>query len=182
MMRQVPLMSMTVEVPGGRWRIAKLRDGTPVHAPAVARFTPHEPDPDYPTIEVEVDVDAGGRAVVTKASLVGTVDRPLNSNAVRNYSMDVLATHALRDLALRVLPDGTTYTRDRSDDVAERVVAAVRARTSVGRGRLDDVAKFYEAGGVPAVMDNLVVSRSQAYRLVNQARDAGIIEAKERRS
>jgi hypothetical protein len=179
-------MSVTLTTP----RVTKLRDGTSVMVPAVARFTPEEPSADFPIVEIEVDVHAG-RPVVTRASLVASAETPLNSDAVRSYSLHVLAAHALHDLTLRVLPDGEistmrvdigdgkTYAYDNSAAAWERIVTAVRQRTSVGRDRLEDVARFYRAGGVAAVSENLVISRSQAYRLVAQARKTGLIEERQ---
>jgi hypothetical protein len=181
-------MTMRADVTGGR--LVKLRDGTPVLVPVVARFEPHEPSPDWPAVELEVDVDETGRPVVTRVSLIGALDRPIQSNAVRSYSLERLTSLALSDVVLRVAPpgeqagglklnigDGNDYVFDQSETVWQRAVVAVRQRTSVGRDRLADVARLYTAGGVKAIEENLVISRSQAYRLVAQARKEGMIES-----
>ena len=65
--------------------------------------------------------------------------------------------------------------------VMESIVAATRARVSVDRGRLDDVADAYDRGGVGAVQDVLNVSRSQAYRLIKLARERGLLTAGDQR-
>ena len=115
-------------------------------------------------MEIEVDVDATGRPVIIRVALVGASDRPIRSNEVRSYSLEKLMTMALSDVTLRVFPaseaasgiavdvgDGNTYVFDRPDEAWQRAVIAVRQRNIVSGDRLEDVARFYKAGGVKAV-------------------------------
>jgi hypothetical protein len=188
MRQKQPTMTMSAEL-RSPYRFGRLRDGTPVLLPVSARFDPHEDSPDWPAVELDLDLDDSGRPVITRVSLIGTPDRPLDSNAVRTYSLEKLSQFALADVTLRLVrpgehPEGVitmidggeSYVSDRSRDAWERVVRAVRQRTVIGRDRLADVARFYAAGGLKAVEDNLSISRAQAYRLVADARVQGMLE------
>jgi hypothetical protein len=56
----------------------------------------------------------------------------------------------------------------------ESIVAATRARVSVDRDRLEEVATWFERGGITAVQEGLNMSRSQAYRLKRAAEAEGL--------
>jgi hypothetical protein len=72
-----------------------------------------------------------------------------------------------------VLTDDNSGTPD-SEGIAELLVSQPRRRT-VNDERLAAVADAYRTGGAPAVERDCRVSRSQAYRLVSQARAAGML-------
>jgi hypothetical protein len=179
-MRQTPEITMRVEVPSsGDRRIARLHDGGAVMVPAVATCTPVEPSDTFPAIEIEID-EHGGRLVVIRATLLGTRERPLNSDAVRNWSLPALALQASRALAMGVTAQpGGGYEFDDSPESQEFLARAIRRRTTVDESRLQEVADVYRLAGVSGVERTLYVSRSQAYRLVKQAREAGLIEGEE---
>lgn len=59
---------------------------------------------------------------------------------------------------------------------------AMPRRRSVTQRRLEEVAAAFERDGARAVQRDCHVSKSQAYRLVDQAREAGLLPAKESRS
>ena len=56
---------------------------------------------------------------------------------------------------------------------------ALPQRRSVTQARLAEVADAFRRGGAKAVERDCAVSRSQAFRLVAQARDAGHLPSKE---
>ncbi|MGI9051048.1 MAG: hypothetical protein ACR2HQ_00075 [Ilumatobacteraceae bacterium] len=179
-----PRVNMSVTEADSDWdtpaRITQLADGRPISAPVIATFSPVEPTPGYPTIELVVDVH-DGRIVVTRASLIGSADRPLDSNAVRNYSLPILAAMAVRPVVLKETEPGR-FSRDSSPAAWESVVSAVRQRQTVDRPRLEDVARDYLAAGggsdgITAVEERHQRSRSQAYRLVKAARARGLISS-----
>jgi hypothetical protein len=157
--------------PVGMPRVAQFRDGQAVLAPVTATFTPGEGD-DRPTVTIDVDV-VDGRAVVTRCELIGSSDNPIAADELRTYSVVKLASHALTSFTLDVSPDGTGYVPSDTKKSRESIITAVKAREQVGADRLDDVLTFYRAGGVTAVEKHLGVSRSQAYRLIARAKEAG---------
>jgi hypothetical protein len=175
-MRQKPPVGRLRVTPADPLRWAKLRDGLNVGVPVTATFTPDQPS-DFPTIELDVD-EHSGSLVVTRVTLTATADRPIQSDALRVYSLNKLKAIA----AHRTAVPSVGWKRESDEwppsnaEVMESIVAATRSRTSVDRERLEDVARFHQAGGVLAVEKALNVSRSQAYRLIKLAREAGYIE------
>ena len=53
--------------------------------PITATFTPDQPT-DYPTVELDIDEHSGG-LVITRVELTGTPEQPVQSDAVRVYSL-----------------------------------------------------------------------------------------------
>lgn len=158
-----------------RW--AQLRDGLMVQVPVRATFTPD--DPAWPTVEVEVDENSGS-LVATKVSLTATAQHPIQSNALRTYSLQKLCAIAAKQVAVPAV-GWKGYERGEAwppsnRAVMESIVTATRSRTSVDRERLADVARLHRQGRVTAVESGLNVSRSQAYRLIKLAREANLIE------
>jgi hypothetical protein len=158
-------------------RVERLTDGRAVIVPAVITAQPLTPNAKFPDIAATVDV-VDGSVVVTKVELIGSADAPIDSTAVRNWSLPRLAQLAARSMTLKVDSDGG-YEFDDTDAASEIVTAAVKKRSSAGPDRLNEVAVLFNRGGVQAVQDSLFVSRSQAYRLIKQARAAGRIEGSE---
>jgi len=178
-MRHNPRGRLTVDTAltdGKRW--GRLRDGLRVAVPYTVRF---EPDPAKgPTIEVGVD-EHSGALVITSVSLSAPPGAPITTDSVRVYSLTKLVALGAQRAAMPAkgwdaFEEGEVWPPS-NQAVMESIVAATRARVSVDRGRLDDVADAYDRGGVGAVEAVLKVSRSQAYRLVRLARERGLIEA-----
>jgi hypothetical protein len=67
-------------------------------------------------------------------------------------------------------------------DIADAAVVVRRRRNEVTAELLRLVAGHHSKGGADAVREALKVSRSQAYRLVAKARQAGLIQPKEHQS
>jgi hypothetical protein len=175
-MRQKPPIGRFRVTQGDPWRWGKLRDGLNVAVPVTATFTPDQPS-DFPSIELDVD-EHSGSLVVTRVTLTGTAERPIQSDALRVYSLNVLTAIAAQRTAVPAV--GWEHATDEwpppNAKVMESIVAATRSRTNVDRERLEDVARFHKAGGVRTVEEALNVSRSQAYRLIKLAREQGYIE------
>lgn len=167
-MRQQALR-LRSKVDMSRQRIAKFRDGQPVIVPITATFTPTDDDDHRPAVTIEVDV-VEGRPVIVSCTLTGTAEHPLASDAVRIYSLTKLASHALTSFTVDVSLDGHGYVPSDTKRSRESIISAVKQRHVVGADRLAEVLANYEAGGVKAVEKNLAVSRSQAYRLIAQAK------------
>jgi len=162
--------------PGGR-RWARMRDGLAVRVPVTATFTPE--DPAWPTIEFDVD-EHSGSLVLTRVTLTATAEHPIQSDAVRIYSLPKLTAIAAKQVAMpstgwKGHETGESWPPS-NRAVMESIVAATRSRTSIDRSRLADVAEHFTAGGVAGVEHALNVSRSQAYRLIKLAREQGYIE------
>jgi hypothetical protein len=73
------------------------------------------------------------------------------------------------------VPDEEDETITRPDRERVRTELAARPRRRVTNDRLREVADAYRRGGAQQVKKELYVSRSQAFRLVGQARDAGLL-------
>ena len=161
-------------------RRTRLRDGLVVYVPVTITFTPD--DARWPTIALEAD-EHSGTLGVTKVTLEASPGAPIGSDDVRVYSLPKLLAIAVREFALPAVgwdgyDQGETWPPS-NKAVMESIVAATRSRTSVDRERLDDVARHYTAGRIVGVEAALNVSRSQAYRLVKLAREAGLIDEEE---
>jgi hypothetical protein len=182
-MRQKPPVGALRVVPGEPWRWARLRDGLHVGVPVSVTFTPNQPS-DHPTIELDVD-EHSGSLVVTRVTLTATLEQPIQSDAVRVYSLGKLAAIAARHTAMPAVgwqgyEEGEKWPPS-NKAIMESIVAATRSRTNIDRERLEDVARFHKAGGVRAVEDALNVSRSQAYRLIKLAGEQGYMKEKRKR-
>lgn len=170
-MRETPTARMKATRGG---RVARLADGRHVMAPTVATFTTTQPSADFPAIEITADVNDAGSIVVTAARLIATIEQPLTADAVRAWSLPKLAEQAMSVATFDPNPD-TTGSTPAEPVAVETVVRAVRKRETVTTDRLAEVAHFYELGGVAGIEAVLYVSRGQAYRLVKQAREAGLL-------
>jgi hypothetical protein len=176
-MRHSPVGRITVES-AEKWRWGRLRDGLRVAVPLTVTFTP-EKQRDGPTCVIEVD-EHSGSLVVTGVTLTGSAEHPIGSDAVRVYSLQKLAAIGAHESAMPftgwdAFEEGETWPPTNKRTM-ESIVAATRSRVSPDRERLEEVARVHEAGGVRAVEKVLHVSRSQAYRLIKLAREAGYIE------
>ena len=159
-------------------RSAKLRDGLHVTVPLTVTFEPEDPR-HGPTCEIDVD-EQSGALVITRVSLTASPEHPISSDAVRVYSLSKLAAIGAKQMAVpakgwEAFDDGEPWPPS-NKRVMESIVAATRARVSVDRDRLDEVARLHADGRVHAVEHGLNVSRSQAYRLIKLAREQGLIE------
>jgi len=171
MVRQ-PVGRLTCVLDGSR--VARLRDNQQVMVPFTATFTPDDADGGWPIIDFDVD-EHSGSLVVTRVALTASREWPIQSSELRVYSLAVLTALAARDVVLDFGPDGTARLGSVSGDAWESIVTATRARTGVGRERLEEVAQWFGLGGVPAVKSKLNVSRATAYRLIKLAREGGYI-------
>jgi|GEM_PF-4602413 len=154
-------------------RVADVGEGRVLVVPLTVHCEPIEPDPDYPSLELEVDVDGSGKVVVTAVRLQASAEVPINSDALRSWSISTLVEQSVVPHVWVDDADSVTLSDDHTSRGKEIIVTAVRRRNAVGDGRLSEVAALYEGGGIGTVEGKLAVSRSQAYRLVKQAREAG---------
>jgi hypothetical protein len=79
------------------------------------------------------------------------------------------------------LPAGAWLHRLDRDEIAEVARAVRRRRTEPTTARLQKVAEIYAAAGAKEVARRLHLSQSQAFRLVQKARDAGLVPESLRR-
>ena len=105
--------------------------------------------------------------------LQASAEVPINSDALRSWSISTLVEQSVVPHVWVDDADSVTLSDDHTSRGKEIIVTAVRRRNAVGDGRLSEVAALYEGGGIGTVEGKLAVSRSQAYRLVKQAREAG---------
>jgi hypothetical protein len=143
-----------------------------IGVPFRATFTPDAPS-DYPEVSFDVD-ERSGSLVVTRMTLTATAKRPIQPEDVPLYSLRVLMSRAARDGFVSIDTNGLDLTVD-APKSWESVIEVVRERLLVDRKRLKQVAKHYKVGGVDAVMDNLQLRRTHAYRLIRYARNDGLI-------
>lgn len=154
------------------WRIEHLEGGEPVLVPIVGIFT----SAGEPEIKMTVDV-VDKRAIVTELSLRDADG--IASDTLRHYSVAKLVSHVLNKGTLVEREPGK-YVARATEEGATAVLLSIKRRERVGSDRLDQVAALHHEGGAHAVAKGLTVSRSQAYRLIKHARDAGALGGGER--
>jgi hypothetical protein len=123
------------------------------------------------TVTVDVRFEAGEARVsrmavdegvhrLTKTLLATVLDPEM-------YARDALAFYGFTTSG----PGENAFTPD--PEAALEALAALPRRRTVDGARLEEVAAAYRRGGVDAVVRDCHRSKSQAYRLVTQARNAG---------
>lgn len=171
--QSTPRAQIDIELIESTTRMKRTRDGVHYMAPVMATLTPLDDD-ELPTLRLRLDVH-DGRIVVVEAHLIGTPEVPLRSDEMRSWSLPKMAAMAMSVVAAEYDPETGGFSGP-IDVGASTVVRAVRARESVGTERLTEVSRLFLAGGINGVIAGAYVSRSQAYRLVKQAREAGLLE------
>lgn len=158
-----------VDLPGGVKAPKRIEDAT---------FTYLENDSDDVVLTVTVDAEmAAGEPVCTRMVLVSG-SQQLTKGLLSKLDPRWFATYTLSIAGMTPLDDsGKRFTPD-SESVGE-LLAGVPRRRSTDKSRLTEVAEAFRHGGAEGVRRECHVGRSQAYRLVREARLAGYLPAVE---
>jgi hypothetical protein len=123
------------------------------------------------TVTVDAEIQQGEPRCTRVVVEVGT--EPLTPRLLRQVDPRWYAVYTLGLPGLALNEQGDGFTPD-PGRVMERLAGAPRRR-SVDVARLRQVAEAYRAGRAAGVERDCHVSRSQAYRLIALARDAGLL-------
>lgn len=142
-----------------------------------ATFTYLAEDDDSVVVSVTVDAEmVDGQPVCTRLVVEGGT-RHVTRTLLAEVDPLWFARMVLSGGGFRPGGKAGTWVHDavRASDALQRLPR----RRTVNSARLAEVAEAYQRGGADAVVHDCHVSRSQAFRLVKQAREAGQLPAKE---
>ena len=137
-----------------------------------------EDNSDTLVLAVTVDVTVDGDAVDVPRMVIEAGTQKITRKLVGQLDPMWFAKQALSPLGFAPEGNGRGFTPDPAGTAA--ALGTLPRRRSVTRARLTEVAAAYQRGGAKAVERDCNVSRSQAFRLVKQARKAGVLGEDER--
>lgn len=141
-------------------------------------YTWLEDESDAAVLTVTVDVTLDRHGLACNRMVIESGTQTLTRRVVGQLDPLWFAADALGVYGFAVSgTDGSIFTPDPTGANAE--LAALPRRRSVTPDRLAEVAAAYERDGSAGVVHDCFVSRSQAFRLVSQARAAGYLPPKD---
>jgi hypothetical protein len=170
-------MRITVSVKTPGHGMARIGERTFVPDRFSARFS-FEEDHD---VTLDVEVHDGRPEVVAIHVNRGEGQPPLSGDELRRLPVADWVELATEQVAEVLIAPGALAVPAQRDEATRRDVArAVRRRQPLTRERLEEVAYVYRQHPSAAVVArSLHVSRSQAYRLIGEAREQGLIDDEE---